>query len=230
MGGLRLAVPLLIPVGVLLLVMAVFRARRTQAATPIVRIALVISAAWAGISLLWGVVRTVMWFQPGIGIAFDVRTEEYWPGSAGDGAAQLAGGFTSARLTAIDALSTGTRTVLAAGGLVSTLVTVVLAGLVALACFRFIQGLPFARELPRLSVVAAAVALVGGIALQIVTQVGATYALSEITAAGLGSQAVHAANPFVIDWWPVGLAVGLGAFAALMKYGTALQRDTEGLV
>jgi len=224
-----LSAPLLTLMGVVLLSIAIFRARRERAATPIVRIALIVSAAWAAIALFWGITRSFLWFQSGVGIPFDLRTEEYWPRPAGD-VAQVLGGFSTAQLTAIDTLSTGTRTVLAAGDLMSTLVTVALAGLVALACFRFVQGVPFARELPRLSLIAAAVALVGGVASQIVEQLGATYALSEITTAGFASSAVHAASPFTIDWWPVWLAIGLGAFAALMTYGATLQRDTEGLV
>jgi hypothetical protein len=224
-----LAAPLLTMVGVIVLVMAVFRARRERAATPIVRIALIVSAAWAAIALFWGIMRSFLWFQTGIGVPFDLRTEEYWPGPTSD-VAQVLGGFSTAHLTAIDTLSTGTRSLLAVGDLISTLVTVALAGLVALACFRFVQGVPFARELPRLSLIAAVIALVGGVASQIVEQFGATYALSEIIAAGLGSRALHAASPFTIDWWPLWLAIGLGAFAALMTYGTALQRDTEGLV
>ncbi|QAY60025.1 hypothetical protein ET475_08495 [Microbacterium protaetiae] len=226
----RLLVPLVSMAGVILLIVAVFRARRNEDATPIVRITLVISAAWAGIALLWGIVRAVLWFRPGVGVPFDVRTLPYWPLPAGADTFPLSGGFTTAQFTAIDVLSTQVRSVLAAADLVGTLITVALAGLVAIACFRFIQGRPFAPEVASLSLIAAVVVLVGGLSGQVLQQYGGTRAMAEIIAAGLGEPGPQAAGLFSIDWWPVWLAIGLGAFAALMRYGRTLQRDTEGLV
>ncbi|WP_308492676.1 hypothetical protein [Microbacterium terrisoli] len=222
--------PLVTLVGVILLIMAVFRARRTAEATPIVRIALVISAAWSGIALLWGIVRTVLWFQRDVGVPFGVRTLAFWAAPPDPDMFNLSGGFTTAELTAINLLSTPTRGILAAGDLIGTLVTVALAGLIALACFRFMQGRPFAPELARLSFVAAIVVLVGGVATQLLAQAGGMRALSELVAAGLGPRSVQATGIWAIDWWPVWLAIGLGAFSALMRYGMHLQRDTEGLV
>ncbi|KHK96562.1 hypothetical protein LK09_14545 [Microbacterium mangrovi] len=232
--------PLLIGIGtpvlIIVVIMWVFRTRGTRDAAPIVRIALMISAAWAGLALLWGVVRTVLWFQPGIGIPFTVRTLAYWPvpessdALATAGSIQLDGGFTLAQLTSFDLLSTPTRGILAVGDLLGTGLTVVIVGLIALACFRFIQGKPFAPELARLSLIAASVVLVGGIATQVVAQYGGTQALAEIVSAGLGPDGVQAAGIWAIDWWPVWLAIGLAAFSALMRHGTVLQRETEGLV
>jgi hypothetical protein len=218
------------PVLIVLVIMWVLRTRRSGDAAPIIRIALVISAAWAGLAMLWGVVRTVMWFQPGCGIPFQVRTLEYWPAPAPSGTAFLSGGFTDAHFTAIDILSTPVRGILATGGIIGTLVTVALAGLIALACFRFMQGKPFAPDLARLSLIAASVVLVGGIAAQVVGQYGGMRALAEIVSAGLGPRGVRAADVWSIDWWPLWLAVGLAAFSALMRHGTVLQRETEGLV
>ncbi|MBD3941391.1 hypothetical protein IF188_06730 [Microbacterium sp. NEAU-LLC] len=219
----------------IVLIVAVFRARKTQTATPVVRIALIVSASWAGITLLGATYITVLWFSPNVYPWFTLRSATYWPVDstydplAAEVPSLMAGGFTTAEVGAAG-LSASTRTILAAGDLTGSLVTVALASLVAIACWRFMQGHPFAPEIARLSILAAAICLVGGFAAQVLSQWGGTLAADEIIRAGQAPAGLEAASGLSLDFWPLFAAIGLGAFAALARYGTSLQRETEGLV
>ena len=215
------------------LIIGVFRARKTGTATPMVRIALIVSATWAALTLLGAVLVTVLWFTPDVYPWFELRTQTYWPAEPSDPTSDLpsvmAGGFTTARVGAA-ALSMPTRALLAAGDLTGSLVTVALAALVALACWRLMQERPFAPELARLSMIAAAICLVGGFASQILRQWGGSLAAGEIIRAGSAPAGLEAAGGLSLDVWPLFAAIGLSAFAVLARYGRTLQRETEGLV
>jgi len=219
-------------------IVAIRRSRAQGTAAPVVQLALTISAAWAGLTLLGAILTTVFWFTPQTYPGFELRVRSYWPVSDAwasgqgldvEGVPRIFGGFTDAQVTA-SGLSLSTRMLLAAGDLAGSLVTVSIALLVALACFRLIQGRPFAPEIARLSLVAAAICLVGGVASQVLHQLGGGSAAREVIAAGNAPESLIAAMGVSIDWWPVAAAVGLSAASVLFRFGSRLQRDTDLLV
>lgn len=227
-----LAATIVLPIA---LAIAVLRARRTRTATPVVRLALIVSTTWAGLALLYGAMRTVFWFSANTFPFFDVRTQPYWPADDNrtdpliETTRVLVGGFTTAEVTA-SGLSIRTRSLLAAGDLIETLVTVALAALIAFACLRLTQGRPFARELPRLLVIAAMVVLVGGLSSQVLLQTGGIAATGELIRADAAPPGIVPASGLALDFWPLWAAVGLGALAVVFRYGNALERETAGLV
>lgn len=238
LGYVTLAIMIATIVLPVVLIIAVFRARRTGTATPIVRIALIVSATWAGLALLRTVVVTVFWFTPNTYPFFTLRSQPYWPAPSPwdvDPAADVAGlgiqtgGFTTASVTA-SGLSLPTRGMLASGDVLAGLVTVILAGLVAFTCFRLLRERPFAPELARLSLIAGATCLIGGFASQVLLQLGGAAATDELIRGGMAPDGLVADSGLALDFWPLWVAIGLGAFAVFLRYGVSLQRETEGLV
>ncbi|NYE18159.1 hypothetical protein [Microbacterium immunditiarum] len=220
------------------LIIAVFRARKTETATPIVRIALIVSATWAGLALISTVVIAVFWFTPNAYPFFTLRSEPYWPARTAwdaasgvdvDGLGLQTGGFTTASVTA-SGLSLPTRVMLASGDVLAGLVTVVLAGLVAFTCFRLLRGRPFAPELARLTLIAGATCLVAGFASQVLVQLGGSAATGELIRGGMAPAGLVADTGLTLDFWPLWVAIGLGAFSVFLRYGVRLERDTELLV
>lgn len=215
---------------------SVARARGAGTSRPVVRLAFIVATAWATLTLAGAILITVFWFTPNTYPNFELRVQ-YNPWDQNCTSAPVDdpnvpcvyGTFTEADITA-SGLSLSTRQLLAAGDLVGSLVTVLLASLVALACYRLMQGRPFAPEIARLALIAAGVCLVGGLTAQLLLQVGGAQAAGEVIAAGIAPTGMIAAPALSIDFWPIGAAIGLGAFSVLLRYGSQLQRETDLLV
>lgn len=238
LGYVSLAIMVATIVVPVVLIIAVFRARKTGTATPIVRIALIVSATWAGLALLRTVVVAVFWFTPNTYPFLTLRSRPYWPaptawdaalGADVDGLGIQTGGFTTASVTA-SGLSVATRVILASGDALAGLVTIVLTGLVAFTCFRLLRERPFAPELSRLSLIAGVVCLAGGFASQVLLQLGGSAATGELIRGGMAPDGLVADGGLALDFWPLWVAIGLGAFSVFLRYGVSLQRETEGLV
>ncbi|MET4098410.1 FlaG/FlaF family flagellin (archaellin) [Agrococcus sp. UYP10] len=226
------------------LVLAALRARRDGDAGPVVTAALVVAVVTAVLALIGGTIAVLATLLgPQVSIVVPVR--EFWPqlpdGAAIDGtsATRVAGGFTAATLL-VDGLSTGARVCWAIAQGLAWFVPGLVAVLVAVGCRQLQAGRPFAPVLARLTMITAAVVLVGGLAAQVLGDVAGSMAAAEVlewTSATLPGavddpNVLMPAATFAVEvpMWPVGAGLGLAALAAVLRVGGRLQRDTEGLV
>ncbi|MFL0412084.1 hypothetical protein ACH0AH_12985 [Microbacterium paludicola] len=220
----------------------------TDAPTPrILSVTLFLSAAWAGISAIGAIITVVLALLPDQPATVTIAVAPFWPtplpGVTVDGptADVVSGGLTSAQVTATG-LSVAARVLLALGNALIALVSAAVAALIAVICFQLIRGAAFRSVIVRAASFTAAVCLVGGLGAQIFDAVGGSIAgreILEITGASWtgypdGFNPIDAlprpATSWNIDFWPIGAALGFAALAAVFRYGSVLQKDTEGLV
>ena len=206
-----------------------------------------IAAIWAvacGAAALYVVLTTLL--APAVTMTIPVQT--FWPqppaGTVLEGttATREQGGFVSADVTLLN-LSTGARVLWATSQALWCIVPGTIAWLVAVAAFRLRAGHPFTPLLARGAAITAAVVTLGGVAAQVLGDLAGTIAAGELLR---WESAQYPDVPGVEDvlqaWWPQAgfevtlpfwpLAAGFAfaALAALVRHGSRLQRDTEGLV
>ncbi len=222
--------------------------RRPAAATDssVVAATLTAAAFWAGLSVIGAALSVAANLQPQVKIT--VPVQEFWPqlpaGTLLEGmpATISAGGFTSATLLLED-LSVWPQVGWTISQALGWLIPGTVAGLIAIACFQLRRGSPFAPVLARVTFVTALVVLIGGTAAQVLGDLAGSAAAVEALQwrsgrydeiAGI-ENGIDAWWPkpgldITIPFWPLGAGLGLAALAAIFRYGSGLQRDTEGLV
>ena len=223
------------------------RARRVGDPSPVVSITLTVSALWAAFSVIGAIIATlVALLQPQVMIT--VPVSEFWPelpaGTVVEGmtATHLSGGFTSADLL-VEGLSTSARVLWSISQALAWLVPAAIAGLIAIACFQLLAGRAFAPVVARMAMVTAVVVTVGGVAAEILGDIAGNMAARETLGwssaryeevAGIEDvlQAWWPQPGFGADlpFWPIAAGLAFAALAAIFRYGSRLQRDTEGLV
>lgn len=244
-----LAIAVIVVIG--LIVVAIIReaakTRSTGDTSPMVRLTLVIAASWALVSTIGAIAVTIstavseyitirvpvrqFWPQPPLGVSFETADSQI-----------MGGGFTFAELTMAD-LGGWVRALWALGQGLGWLVPGAVAALVAITCFQLLKGSPFAPVVARMSTITAIVVLVGGIAGQLSRDIAGFLAGRELgsTSVVWESEDLFDAAPLehwwpqfdlniTMPWWPIAAALAFAALAAIVRYGTQLQRDTEGLV
>jgi len=241
------AVVLLIAAVVVGFGLAARRAKSEGDPSPVVKTTLVVAAGWAGISTIGALVALLVpLLSPSVEVT--VPTREFWPELPegmeieGMSARIEGGGFTSATLALTD-LSVPARILIGLGGVFAWLVPGAVATLLAVACFQLLAGRAFAPVVARVTMTTAVIVAVGGIATQVLGDIGASIAASEaLRWSGAAYPDVPGIDHPLTAWWPAPallielpfwpLAAGLGlaALAAVFRYGSVLQRDTEGLV
>lgn len=198
----------------------------------------------AGICTAMGVILAVTTLTMA-DVPVSVPVEQFWPGLPpgasieGTTATLVGGGFHTADLVASH-LSAGTRITLALSHLLTWLTPAMIAALVALACFQLIAGRAFAPVVARMATITAVTVLIGGIAAQVLGDVASSMAASEILSwsgaslptadASLDSWWPKATLSIAVPFWPIAACIAFAALAAVLRYGSRLQRDTEGLV
>lgn len=219
----------------------------TPSGTRVVTVTMWVAVAWAALSAVGaiGVAGTALW-APDVAITIPVQT--FWPqlpdGTELDGttATRVSGGFTSAEVT-LNGLAIGTRIMWAISQAVAWLVPGTIAALIALACARLRAGRPFAPSIASMASVTAVVVALGGLVAQVLGDIagaaaaeqllrwdGATY--PDVTGIEDALQAWWPQPGFevTIPFWPIAAGLAFAALAAVFRYGSRLQRDTEGLV
>ncbi|WP_291525560.1 hypothetical protein [Branchiibius sp. NY16-3462-2] len=179
-------------------------------------------------------------------IDMTVPVDEYWPALnpgvtvEGPTATVAGGGFTSADVQ-VHGLDGATRALWVTGQVVGLLVPLTVCLLIVLACWKLLHGDPFVALVTRVALWTSVVVLVGGLASQILQQIAASRAahalldITSYTAPDVHGQELPTGLPrstggWTLSLWPVGAALLIAAFAALVRYGTRLQEDVEGLV
>lgn len=242
-----LPVALAIALAVFFFVRAARRARRTGDPSPVVSVTLSVSAFFAVLSLV--AAASAACSALGTGVEVTVPTWDFWP-TVPEGievggmiAQREMGGFTQADLFLSD-LSIGVCAYLAVGRALGWLVPGAIAALLAVACFQLLAGRAFAPVIARMTMVTAIIVAVGGVAAGVLTDVGSSLAGQEAlqwTTGSIDRETMDAAEVIAVSWprprwhvevpvWPIGAGLGLAALAAVFRYGSALQRDAEGLV
>ena len=91
---------------------------------------------------------------------------------------------------------------------------------------------PFARRAPRWLLTSAVVVLIGGTASEVLLSIARYLTSHEVLPDASSGAAITAPVTFqlIIPIWPIGCALGLAALAVIFRYGSRMQRDTEGLV
>lgn len=231
----------------IIFVVASRRAKTTGDPSPLVGVALWVSAVWAGVSAIAAVVIVLTALMQD-DIRVTIPVQEFWPqlpeGTTFEGptATRVGGGFVTAEIVATG-LSTAVRVSWAIGQGLAVLVPGVVAALLAMACFQLKAGRAFAPVVSRMAWVTAAVVAAGATTAQVLSDVAGTMAAAELLRVEASSyrevagieDAFDAWMPdpgFLITFpfWPLAAGLGFAALAIILQHGARLQRDTEGLV
>lgn len=209
---------------------------------------------YAGVGLVGTIVNAVGTLVSDV-VQVALPVQQFWPGvhpwvtlDPGPTASVVGGGFTTADVS-VTGLGMDARLLLAAGNLVQGLTFVVIAAVVALLCHRLLGGSPFRPLLARAMTWAAATIAAGGVAWQILLQIGGSIAsrqVLEVTAWGASVPTEEIADylftavdttglpqpypSFQLEFWPLLLGLALTTVAVAFRRSERLQRDTEGLV
>lgn len=129
-------------------------------------------------------------------------------------------------------LAVGTRWTLALADVLQFVILLVPAWLAYVLSRDALRGRPFAPSASRWFFVSAAVILIAGILGDIIDQVGLTLVSQAVLPMGDIDSPLAATQTFslTLPLWPIGAALFLVTFALILRHGTSLQRDTEGLV
>lgn len=237
----------LLVVVIVLFVRAARRARRTGDPSPMISITLTVSAFWAALSVL-GLLVTLVNTLTASAVTLDVPVREFWPqlpsGVVAEGASATrdGGGFTTAQLS-VEGLSVTARVLWAASQALGMLVPATIAALIAVACFQLLAGRAFAPVGARMATITAVVVAVGASVGQVLGQIAGSMASAELFDIGGGrwEEIPGIEDPFAawipdstlsvtFPFWPIAAGLAFAALAAILRYGSRLQRDTEGLV
>jgi hypothetical protein len=130
----------------------------------------------------------------------------------------------------IRGLSTAPRVFLALGQLGGIILFLAPAAVIGFICFQTLRGRPFSRVAGRALLVAAGVVLVVGIGTDLALGLARGLVASEAlpsTGPGVTAPGVYS---LTVQMWPIGAALALAAIAAVFRYGSRLQRETDLLV
>jgi len=243
-----LAVFALIATTIVVFATATARARSTDGSPIVVRVTLWVAVAWAVFSVIGAtVIALTTLMQDDIRVI--VPVQEFWPqlpdGVVVEGptATIWGGGFTSAELLTRD-LSTGVRSMWAIAQAFAWLVPGTIAAMIAVACYQLLAGRAFAPVVARMAMVTAVVVATGGIAAQVLGDIAGSMASTELLFVGASRTPADipgiehvldawwpaATFSITFPFWPIAAGLAFAALAAILRYGSRLQRDTEGLV
>jgi hypothetical protein len=223
-----------------LLAVLVWNARRRRVPSVILDVTGTAARVWVAIVILGAVLGLIGLIVSPVTTITELPVAVDWPAtlpcqSPGD-AASASTTLYCARIPSatveISALSGGIKTLVFVGGLLAYAAAAMPGVLVSVLCGRASAGTPFARPASRWLLVSSVVILVSGMLGEIVL------AVARFLAAGAVLPDAHASDPatapptfaMTVPVWPIAAALALAALAVIFRYGSQLQRDTEGLV
>lgn len=234
-------------VPIVLVIVFARRARRTGNSSSVVSLTLVIASLWAVLGVVGAAVGLVSALAAPI-VAVTVPVSSFWPGllpgvviDGGPTASVASGGFTDASLM-VEGMSEASRALWGVGQFLIALMPTVIAAMIAVACFQLLAGRAFAPAVARFALLTGVVVAVAGTLGEVLSDLGASMVSRELftVAAAQWSDMAGIEDPFAwwpspalevdIPLWPIAVGVAFAALAAIFRYGSALQRDTEGLV
>ncbi|EZP28420.1 hypothetical protein [Microbacterium oleivorans] len=222
--------------------------RAGQDPTTLVRVTRVVAVVWAVVAVIGAAVALLTaLLAPGVAITMPIR--EFWPQLPGtvtldvDTARRVSGGFTEVTLT-VEGLDATTRVLWAVSQAITWVVPGFVALFVAVTCSRLLSGAAFTPVVAKMAVTTGAVIALGGVAAQVMGDIAGSIAsmqlfgakgggwegdfpgIDNVFDAWLPSATLQISFPF----WPIAIGLAFAVLAAVLRYGSRLQRDTEGLV
>ena len=240
LGGALVAGAIWIGVIAVVLALLVWDARRRRVPSVIIDVTGAVARVWVALVLLGAVAGVIALFASPTTSLTELPVAVEWPSalpcaSAGGEAGSTLGLYCARVTTAsaeITALGAGVKTLLFVGGLLAYAVAATPGVLVAVLCGHAARGRAFAGRAPRWLLGSSIVILVAGMAGETILAIARYLAAQAVLpAASTGEPATAAATfAMTVPVWPIGAALALAALAAIFRYGSRLQRDTEGLV
>ncbi|WP_060914950.1 hypothetical protein [Microbacterium oleivorans] len=222
--------------------------RAGQDPTTLVRVTRVVAVVWAVVAVIGAAVALLTGLlAPGVAITMPIR--EFWPQLPDtvtldvDTARRVSGGFTEVTLT-VEGLDATTRVLWAVSQAITWVVPGFVALFVAVTCSRLLSGAAFTPVVAKMAVTTGAVIALGGVAAQVMGDIAGSIAsmqlfgakgggwegdfpgIDNVFDAWLPSATLQISFPF----WPIAIGLAFAVLAAVLRYGSRLQRDTEGLV
>lgn len=222
--------------------------RAGQDPTTLVRVTRVVAVVWAVVAVIGAAVALLTaLLAPGVAITMPIR--EFWPQLPDtvtldvDTARRVSGGFTEVTLT-VEGLDATTRVLWAVSQAITWVVPGFVALFVAVTCSRLLSGAAFTPVVAKMAVTTGAVIALGGVAAQVMGDIAGSIAsmqlfgakgggwegdfpgIDNVFDAWLPSATLQISFPF----WPIAIGLAFAVLAAVLRYGSRLQRDTEGLV
>lgn len=222
--------------------------RAGQDPTTLVRVTRVVAVVWAVVAVIGAAVALLIaLLAPGVAITMPIR--EFWPQLPDtvtldvDTARRVSGGFTEVTLT-VEGLDATTRVLWAVSQAITWVVPGFVALFVAVTCSRLLSGAAFTPVVAKMAVTTGAVIALGGVAAQVMGDIAGGIAsmqlfgakgggwegdfpgIDNVFDAWLPSATLQISFPF----WPIAIGLAFAVLAAVLRYGSRLQRDTEGLV
>lgn len=222
--------------------------RAGQDPTTLVRVTRVVAVVWAVVAVIGAAVALLTaLLAPGVAITMPIR--EFWPQLPDtvtldvDTARRVSGGFTEVTLT-VEGLDATARVLWAVSQAITWVVPGFVALFVAVTCSRLLSGAAFTPVVAKMAVTTGAVIALGGVAAQVMGDIAGSIAsiqlfgakgggwegdfpgIDNVFDAWLPSATLQISFPF----WPIAIGLAFAVLAAVLRYGSRLQRDTEGLV
>lgn len=191
---------------------------------------------WAAVSV---VINIIFQFMPGSGsnLFASIGPQIYDPWNISFSGWEvttpyaISPGFTELRFSPVN-VTWWSKALYTAGTALILVVPVALALSVASVCARIIDGRPFGARLSALAWWTAGVVLVAGLGGQVLLNAGTYHAAVQVLP-WLSAQTTGELPQITmagVDLWPLYAALGVAVVAVLLKHGTRMQRDTDGLV
>jgi hypothetical protein len=217
--------------------LVVWDARRRRSPAVVIDVAGAIARVWVAFTGVFVVLSFWRWFGGDVWIPDMPVVVEAPELSCGDLTEPIAattptlvcGSIGTADVT-IAGIDFGMRLMLAAGDLLALLVVATPGVVLAVACSKALQGVPFARSVSRWLLTGAVVVFVAGVGSELLSSMGRTILSKEVfppTGADVTSSAIYYVG---VSFWPIGAAFALAALGAIFRHGERLQKDTEALV
>lgn len=240
LGGALIAGAVWVGIIAAVLALLVWDARRRRVSSVILDVTGSVARMWVAIVILGAVAGFIGLFVSPTTSLTELPVAVDWPTplpchSPGGEVA----GTTSlycARLTSASAeignLDGGIKALVFVGGLLAYVVAAVPGVLVAVLCGRASADRAFSRPAHRWLLASSIVILVAGMAGEVTLAIARYLASAAVLpAASTGEPATASATfAMTVPVWPIGAALALAALAVVFRYGSRLQRDTEGLV
>ncbi len=218
----------------------VWDARRRRVGSVLLDVTGAVARIWVAlvvVGAVFGLISLVV--SPTTSIT-DVPITTAWPsalpcqssgGTMPSATALYCGTIDSASLQ-VAGLGADVRSLIFVGGLLAYVTAATPGVLVSVPCRIAAAGRPFARRAPRWLLTSAVVVLIGGTASEVLLSIARYLTSHEVLPDASSGAAISAPVTFqlIIPIWPIGCALGLAALAVIFRYGSRMQRDTEGLV
>ena len=225
---------------------AVRKSRRLGTGEPVVKLTCAVATIWAAACV--GAAIAVLNALINTQVSIDFPVAGFWPRLPdsmridGPTASLESGGFVEAS-GLVSGLGAPARICWAISQALWALVPGAIAAFIAVACAQLLRGRAFTEVVSRAAVITAVIVAAGGFAAQVLGDIAGALAADEVLriVSAEYSEIPGIEDPLGAWWprpgfnislpfWPIAAGLGFAALAAIFRFGSRMQRDTEGLV